>query len=242
MKLEAGNDPARLAEMVTDADARRAVYLGNSTDEQNRLRQNYYNGTPNPVPLTDVANKMGIKTGPSAEGRAIAELTAAPGSMADMENRRGRIAAGLFNTPNSGGLSLEERDRVKRIAPNPLSPAAGPIPTPATSLGMGIPGGIAGSLLGIINQVTGNGLNGLPTGVRAPVLMNNGLAGPTKPTAPQSPQPTAPKPVAPTPAPPPPTPHPATAGLVAPTQTTVKTYPTTSPRDTHGPGHGALEY
>jgi len=236
LKLEAGGDPARFQEMVIDADQRRAIYLGNSTDEQNRIRQNYYNGTPNPVPLTTVA---GISA-PSAEGRAISELTGAPGSQAGMEARRGGMADALSGKPQpsvADTITTDELARRNRLAPNP--PQAGPIPmTAPTSLGAFIPGNIAGSLVGIIQQVTGNAPNAnLPTGIR---LGSPAFGNPLTGAPPTAPQPAAPKPVAPAPPKPAPTVAPAPTTSYGPTPPPVYAGP--SPRDTHGPGHGALEY
>lgn len=159
LSMEAGNDPKRFAAMVQDADAARAVYLGHSTEEQQRIRKNALNGVPNPVPLAGVLTKMGLKPEPgTSEAEIAASLTKGrTDEQIEEDIRRGNMTlggAGPRAPVEPKGFYDDALLRKYGLAPTPPKPL-GDAKTSPTSLGSDIPGGIAGLLSGILATVTG---------------------------------------------------------------------------------------
>ena len=206
LRLEAGGDMNALREMVDDADKRRAVYLGNSTEEQNRLRENALHGIPSPVPLAAMQPKLGA--GPSAEEAAIRAITGGPKQARDYEPMVGGYAFGATSPPKPRDIPANEDPNsiLRKFKLSPTPPPAAPYSrTSPTSMGATIPGQIAGGLGSIISTLFGHPAppSGapIPGGPPKPAGIGPTLAGPPPPSAPK---PTA----APKPAPPPEKPKP----------------------------------
>jgi len=160
LRLDAGKDLTLLPEMVLDADDHRSVYLGNSTQEQQRFRNNALNGNPNPVSLDADLKALGYKEG-GKEQHTIDLLTKGKSDDQLVEDIREGNRAGLkavtpkeFNTPTH----FDPTDR-KYWMPSSTAQLKGPTTIPATSLGAQIPKDIADTLrAGIQNSVNGQPL------------------------------------------------------------------------------------
>jgi hypothetical protein len=196
LTLESGGDPKVLAVKVADADGQRAIYLGNSSEEKNRIRNNVLTGTPSPVPLASL-----MPEGTSAEGALVKTLQ---GGGRDQivedireENRFG--GAKPLSTAGRGDPDLDGRKfGMITPPPSPISPAA----VAPTAIGGTFAADIANRLTGIIGSVTKVGgpiVAGPPT-TMAPVggaPKARAQYGPTTAAAALA----APKPVAPKPSP-----------------------------------------
>jgi hypothetical protein len=153
LALEAGDDQVRFGAMLAEADQRRAVYLGNSTEEQQRFRSNAITGTPNPVPLSSAMARAGIEE-PSSEAQTINRLIG--GKTVDeitMElresNRLNRNPAVpkpvMFGPPTPGADSDVMARKYGMVAPPP-KPTAATSEKPQTSIGTDFPSQIANGL------------------------------------------------------------------------------------------------
>ena len=206
LRLEAGGDMKKLQDMVNDADARRAVYLGNSTEEQNRLRQNARNGVPSPVPLSSLMPKAGL-TAPSAEQKKINEIIAGGGVVkpgvlqgpgingAPLGGPAGLQGPGINGQP-LGTVPEDPHSLMRKygMVPSPPKPLGEPKVAP-TSMGSDIPGQIAQGLGGFIAGIFG----------QQPKMTLPSVIGQSAGPIPGSQYNTAPKPTgAPKPAPAPP--------------------------------------
>jgi hypothetical protein len=224
LSMEAGGDSAKLAAMIVDADQRRAVYLGTSTEEQTRLRQNALNGIQGPVPLSTVMQKAGLGT--SAERAVMDSLI--KGRSKDQigeDINRGNLMAGLQNrgevTPFSGDADSILR-KYNMVAPPPKPGPVGPAPAP-TSMGSDLPTQIAKGLGDIFGGLFGTAPK--PVGQQVPSPLG------IRPTA--GPAPTAPRATAPPPKPPPVTPP----SPSAPAANAPKPYTPTAPTPQSNPGY-----
>jgi hypothetical protein len=189
LTLESGGDPKRLAEMVADADSQRAIYLGHSTPEQDRIKKNLANGITGPVSLASMLPKT--PGAPKSKEQALID---------SLDPRNVKLSSGevVRNDPDSWA-------RRNTLAPTPPSPLPAAKPNP-TSLGLDIPGALSKALGDIFAGVTGTTAARMATGP-GPLGSGPMFGPPTTPKAPgltpppAAPTPTAPKPTAPTPPP-----------------------------------------
>jgi hypothetical protein len=197
LALESGGNPVVLAEKVADADNNRAVYLGNSSAEKNRVRSNALNGIPNPVLVRgDLTGR-----GAGAEARTVAGVTRG-GRDEIVESIReenltarggGQMATGP--TALSSEVTRNEPDAWLRKTQMVLPPPkpGGEAKTAPTSLGPTIPTSIATSLLDHLGMITGAGAIGRPNVPKTGPIIPSA----TPPPAATPPKPTTPKPVSP---------------------------------------------
>jgi hypothetical protein len=223
LRLEAGGDMTRLQEMVNDADAQRAVYLGNSTEEQNRIRQNARNGVPMPVPLSSLLPKVGLAA-PNAEQKKINEILGqngvktpalmGPGIDGKPLGGPALMGPGIDGKPLGGPYVAEDPHSLARkygMVPSPPKPLGEPKTAP-TSMGSDIPSQIANGLGGFIAGIFGQQPKiTLPSTVgqsAGPTPANQVYGAAPKPTGAPRPAPAPPPAKPPAATPPPSAPRP----------------------------------
>lgn len=129
LRAELGDDPAVLGPAVIDSDAKRATVLGNTTEEQQRLRVAAILG--NPVPVASLRGEVEKAGGKSVEQATIDRLTSGgtdqitedlrEGNRAYLENRK---VTWTRNTTTPADLLKPRSSQVRDYMPDLLQPGA----------------------------------------------------------------------------------------------------------------------